>query len=72
MPAQGLAAADMAALVNAIQNGAVYVNVITSTRANGEIRGQLSRGGGKGNGNGDGNGKGKGKGKSDTVSGTDD
>jgi len=74
VPAQGLAAADMAALVNAIQNGAVYVNVITSTRANGEIRGQLSRGRGKanGNGNGNGNGKGKGNGKSDTVSGTDD
>jgi hypothetical protein len=33
----------MAALVSAIENGAVYVNVITSKFANGEIRGQLSR-----------------------------
>jgi hypothetical protein len=57
--AQGILAGDMAALVSAIENGAVYVNVITSKFANGEVRGQLSRGGGPppGRGNGDHGGK---------------
>jgi CHRD domain len=55
VPTQGVVAANMAALVNAIENGAVYVNVITSKFANGEIRGQLSRGGGPPPGRGNGN-----------------
>jgi hypothetical protein len=42
--AQGLTAGDLASVIHAIANGAVYVNVITSKFANGEIRGQIVRG----------------------------
>jgi hypothetical protein len=42
--AQGLAAHDLATVLQAMSNGAVYVNVITDKFANGEIRGQLIRG----------------------------
>jgi hypothetical protein len=41
---QGLAAGDLASVIQAIANGAVYVNVLTSKFTNGEIRGQLERG----------------------------
>jgi len=44
IPSQGLAAGDLASVIQAIANGAVYVNVITNKFANGEIRGQLGRG----------------------------
>jgi hypothetical protein len=44
IPAQGLAAGDLANVIQALANGAIYVNVITSKFANGEIRGQVSRG----------------------------
>lgn len=42
--AQGLAAGDLASVIQAIANGAVYVNVLTNKFTNGEIRGQLERG----------------------------
>lgn len=42
--AQGLAAGDLASVIQAIANGAVYVNVLTNKFPNGEIRGQLERG----------------------------
>lgn len=42
--AQGLAAGDIASVIQALANGAIYVNVVTSKFANGEIRGQLGRG----------------------------
>ena len=42
--AQGLAAGDLASVIQASANGAVYVNIITDKFANGEIRGQLGRG----------------------------
>jgi len=41
-PSQGLSAGDFAALVAAIRNRAVYVNIHTPTFPAGEIRGQLS------------------------------
>lgn len=44
IPAQGLAAGDLASVIQAIVNGAVYINVITNKFSNGEIRGQLGRG----------------------------
>ncbi len=44
IPAQGLAAGDLASVIQALANGAVYVNIITSKFANGEIRGQSGRG----------------------------
>jgi hypothetical protein len=44
VPAQGLAAGDLAGVIQALANGAIYVNVVTSKFANGEIRGQVSRG----------------------------
>jgi CHRD domain len=40
-PSQGLKAGDFAALVDAIRNDAVYVNIHTVVFAAGEIRGQL-------------------------------
>lgn len=52
VPAQGIAAADLAALIRALQNGAVYADVSTSKYPNGEIRGQLARGLEPGNGRG--------------------
>jgi len=42
--AQGLAAGDLASVIKAIENGAVYVNLNTNKFPNGEIRGQLGRG----------------------------
>lgn len=42
--AQGLAAADLAAVNEALSNGAVYVNVLTDKFPKGEIRGQSGRG----------------------------
>jgi hypothetical protein len=42
--AQGLAAGDLASVIQAIANGAVYVNVLTNKFPNSEIRGQLGRG----------------------------
>lgn len=41
--AQGLAAGDIAAVIQALTNGAVYVNILTSSFTTGEIRGQLGR-----------------------------
>ncbi len=57
---QGIAAGDLAAVIRAIENGAVYVNVRTTKYANGEIRGQFGRGNSPGNGNGKGRGHGNG------------
>jgi hypothetical protein len=54
--AQGLTAGDIASVIHAIANGAVYVNVLTNKFANGEIRGQLGRGFGLGQGVGGGRG----------------
>jgi hypothetical protein len=48
--AQGLTAGDIASVIQAIANGAVYVNVLTNKFPNGEIRGQLGRGFGVGQG----------------------
>lgn len=48
-PTQGIKAADMAALIDAIDNGAVYLNVVTGSFTGGEIRGQLMRGNQAGN-----------------------
>jgi hypothetical protein len=62
--AQGLAAGDLASLIQAMGDGAVYVNVNTDKFINGEIRGQLGRGSssdGSGDGNGNGNGHGHNK-----------
>lgn len=47
IPSQGLAAADLDALVRALENGAVYVNVLSTKYPAGEMRGQLERGFGK-------------------------
>lgn len=42
--AQGIAAGDLAGLIRAMENGAVYANIITSKYAFGEIRGEIARG----------------------------
>ena len=42
--AQGLNKGDLASVLQALSGGAVYVNVVTSTFPNGEIRGTLIRG----------------------------
>ena len=44
IPAQGLVAGDVATALQALANGAIYVNVTTDKFPNGEIRGQLGRG----------------------------
>jgi hypothetical protein len=44
VPEQGLAAGDIASVIQALENGAIYVNVVTTKFANGEIRGQFGRG----------------------------
>ena len=56
VPAQGIAAGDLASVMNALKNGALYANVYTTKYATGEIRGQVTRGFGPGNGNGNGRG----------------
>ena len=42
--AQGLNKGDLASVIKALSTGAVYLNVVTSTFPNGEIRGQVIRG----------------------------
>ncbi len=44
LTAQGLAAGDLTSVIQALANGAIYVNVITSKFASGEIRGQFGPG----------------------------
>jgi hypothetical protein len=44
IPSQGLTAGDLASVIQALANEAVYVNVVSSKFPNGEIRGQLERG----------------------------
>jgi len=44
VPSQGLAAGDLASVIQALANGAIYVNVVTTKFPNGEIRGQFGRG----------------------------
>jgi hypothetical protein len=46
IPTQGVAAGNWDALLQAIENGAIYVNVHTGRFMMGEIRGQLGRGSG--------------------------
>lgn len=43
LPAQGLAAGDLAGLVKIMKAGAAYANVHTAAFPNGEIRGQVDR-----------------------------
>ena len=63
IPTQGLKAGDLASVLQAMGDGAVYVNIITTpTFSGGEIRGQLRRGEGNGDGNGNGNGNDNGNG----------
>jgi hypothetical protein len=42
--AQGLTAGDLASVIQAVMNGAAYVNVLTNKFTNGEIRAQVQRG----------------------------
>lgn len=42
--AQGIAPSDIAGVVRALENGAVYVNIVSSKYVNGELRGQIARG----------------------------
>jgi CHRD domain len=62
IPAQGLAANDIGALIRAIKHGATYANVHTDNFPSGEIRGQIGdddddhghhKGNGRGKHNGD-------------------
>ncbi len=48
--AQGLAAGDLASVIQALGNGAVYTNLISDKFPNGELRGQSLRGFGFGRG----------------------
>lgn len=50
VPPQGLAAGDLTSVIQALANGAIYVNVVTTKFVNGELRGQLGRGFGFGRG----------------------
>src|SRR5260370_652032 len=43
-PGQGIAAKDLAAVIRALENGAIYASVLSSKYVVGEIRGQLGRG----------------------------
>ena len=68
VPAQGLAAGDIAAISQEIRDGFAYANVHTMPFPNGEIRGQIGEGNGNDNGNHNdnrGNGKGKGHDEND-------
>lgn len=72
IPAQGLAAGDIAGLIDAIRHGVTYANVHTDNFAGGEIRGQIGGAGGHGHGKGSfgksgygGHGQGKGHGHGD-------
>jgi hypothetical protein len=53
VPAQGIVAGDLAAVLRAMRNGVTYANVHSTTFSGGEIRGQIpgrgNRGGGQGN-----------------------
>jgi CHRD domain-containing protein len=53
IPAQGLAAGDLPALLKAIRSGVTYVNVHTVTFPGGEIRGQIHGSGRHGDGDND-------------------
>jgi hypothetical protein len=68
IPAQGLAANDIGAIIQEIRDGFAYANVHTAPFPNGEIRGQIGEGNGNDNGNHNdnrGNGKGKGHDEND-------
>ena len=45
LPAQGLAAGDLAAVLRAMRVGATYANIHTAAHGGGEIRGQIQGGG---------------------------
>ena len=45
-PTQGVSAGEFAAVLTAVRNGRAYANVHSTTSPAGEIRGQISRGGG--------------------------
>ncbi len=45
-PTQGVSAGELAAVLTAVRNGRAYANVHSTTSPGGEIRGQISRGGG--------------------------
>jgi len=42
---QGLAAGDLAGVLKAIREGVAYVNIHSANFPNGEIRGQIKKGG---------------------------
>jgi hypothetical protein len=48
VPAQGIAAGDLASVLKAMRAGLTYANVHTTNFPNGEIRGQIGGGGGGG------------------------
>jgi hypothetical protein len=52
VPAQGIAAGDLVAVLKAMRNGLTYANVHSTTFAGGEIRGQIPGHGNKGGGQG--------------------
>jgi hypothetical protein len=53
VPAQGIAAGDLASVLKAMRAGLTYANVHTTNFPNGEIRGQIGGGGGGGDGDDD-------------------